>query len=536
MNNLDEEMILRILDDNYDENGQLIYKVEEPKKNSLPSSPKDDIIEIDTFSQEIVDQPKEFQIQIQSTIKIQNDKPNNSQNDEPNNSQNQETNNSQNQGANNSQNQGANNSQNQAKSAKDFDPLNDLFSNPHEDHDNEMDNEDEEIISEIVGNDTSNHEKSNEQEETENQQEETEQSNSADNRAKLIAERLRQKAKLSKPQKQLSLSFDLSNDSSDSVGLRVVVPQKKKRQLFREKMLEEHSKIIKEDINEAPNQEIQEEEYDVEEEEEEEKNEEKKDEQTEELKNNDIAKAVIEELKNEEDENLTDEELEHRLYEKMKEFRLTEDLEEIKKIIRIITGQWRSGKLRFGDLAEGLEKAFEGNEQERKDLENKRMMRKQRKQKKSEEKTRKLTQENISQLIERAMWIKAGQDENASASDIIRGERAKLSDNDPRVAIMERLEMDAFLQEERAKNALKERRISKKQMQKVERTSSGSRENSFSKITFKSSQISHQHLFSFNLSKDKPISKEKDPSPKKPERKKQKVDKKFAEFLSKINK
>ena len=87
---------------------------------------------------------------------------------------------------------------------------------------------------------------------------------------------------------------------------------------------------------------------------------------------------------------MTEEQLEHRLYERIVEMRLSEDLEEIKKIIRIITGQWRSGKLRFGDIAEGLEKAFEGNEQEmkdRKDLETKRMMRKQRRQKKNEEKT-----------------------------------------------------------------------------------------------------------------------------------------------------
>ncbi|MCL0196237.1 hypothetical protein, partial [Klebsiella pneumoniae] len=93
---------------------------------------------------------------------------------------------------------------------------------------------------------------------------------------------------------------------------------------------------------------------------------------------------------------------------------------------------------------------------------------------------------------------KAGSEENASASDIIRGEVARLSDNDPRKEIMQKLEMDAFVQEERAKKALDERRISKNHhMKQVEKLQT-STEKPISMIPFKSSHISRQKSsFSF---------------------------------------
>lgn len=491
-----ENEILSILDDSSDEKTQTEEKINEiSKNNSFPSSPKEDIESSSSSQQNLTQQTPQEQVEVQiqaTSVTAATPKP--------------------------------------VVNEKVIDSLDELFTNPHE---KPLQEENKIESNELVNIEVEKKHKVTIVEppiQTENES----QKKADDNRAKSLAERLRQKAKIAKPKKQLSFSYDLSEESSDSTGLKIVVSQKQKRQLHREQLLEAHARVIKEDINEAPNQEIQEEEYDVEEEEEEEEKNEK-------LQDNEIAKTVIEELKKEDDEedkeNLSEEELEHRLYERIVEMRLTEDLEEIKKIIRIITGQWRSGKLRFGDIAEGLEKAFEGNEKEMKELETKRMMRKQRKQKRNEEKTRRLTQENITQLIEKAMWIKAGQDENASASDIIRGEMAKLSDNDPRKVIMERLEMEAFVQEERSKNALKERRISKNHMQKVERiNSSGSKENSFSKISFKSSQISRQHLFSFNLSKEKAITKENISSPKKTERKPKKVDKKFAELFSKVNK
>ena len=75
MNETDEELILRILDDNYDIDGHLIHKIEEPKKNSLPSSPKDDVIEIESLSQEDAAPQEKVQIKIQNSIEIKNDTP-----------------------------------------------------------------------------------------------------------------------------------------------------------------------------------------------------------------------------------------------------------------------------------------------------------------------------------------------------------------------------------------------------------------------------------------------------------------------------
>ncbi|OHS94492.1 hypothetical protein TRFO_11120 [Tritrichomonas foetus] len=347
--------------------------------------------------------------------------------------------------------------------------------------------------------------------------------------ARILAERLRQNAQKAKPQKKISFSIDISGETDDKSGLSIILPQKKKRQIMREKMLEEHAAKIKEDINEEPNQEIADEEFEVEEEEEEAPEEE--------IQNVDLAKTVIEEIKKEgqDPEKLSEEELEHRLYERVVELRLSEDLEEIKKIIRIITGQWRSGRLRLGN-ADGLEKAFEGNEAERKELETKRMMRKQRKQKRNEEKTRKLTSEGISQLIEKAMWIKAGTDENASASDIIRGEMAMMGEHDPRKAIMERLEMNAFIQEERAKNALNMRRQAQnKQMKRIDRSQQSSGEFGPSGIKFKSSHISkNSGTFSYTVKEKSQVSKETSSPSKRHEPKNRKYDEHLAAFLNKL--
>ena len=346
--------------------------------------------------------------------------------------------------------------------------------------------------------------------------------------AKLLAERLRRNAKNAKPERKISFSFDISEDKEDKSGLKIIIPQAQKRNLLRVKMLEEHSNRIREDINEEPNQEIQDEEYEIEEEEEEDK--------LEEIQRTDIAQTVIEELKKDgkDPEQISEEELEHRLYERVVEMRLSEDLEEIKKIIRIITGQWRSGRLRF-ETSEGLEKAFEGNEAERKELETKRMMRKQRRHNKEQERSRKLTAESISQIIEKAMWIKAGNEENASASDIIRGQMAMMSDRDPRKEIMERLELNAFVQEQRLKDALKERRkSSNQQMKKIDKSQS-SGEIGIHGIKIKSSQIAKsQGSYSFAVQEKSHSSREAKPVKKSSDKKKRDYDKKLAAFLNKL--
>lgn len=290
--------------------------------------------------------------------------------------------------------------------------------------------------------------------------------------AQKLAARLRQNAQNARQQKptvtfqaDLVLSSDRSPERPGP-GLRVLPGKVQYRELLKRDLRRRHGQSISEEMNEVGDQEMADEEYEEEEEEED----------APEMKG-DIAKATIEELKKENpaETEVSQEELEKRLYEKVVEMRLSEDMEEIKKIIRIITGQWRSGRLRlFADGQEGIDKAFEGNEKEKKDLAQKKQMRKQRRVRQKEERERRLTSDSITQMIERAMWVKAGTDENASASDVLRGQLAMMSDRDPRKEVLERLEMNAFLQEQRAKEALKERRFANAhKLKRVARTESG---------------------------------------------------------------
>ncbi|KAH0791117.1 hypothetical protein GPJ56_004928 [Histomonas meleagridis] len=352
------------------------------------------------------------------------------------------------------------------------------------------------------------------------------------NPAKLLAEKLRERGKNAKAQTQ-TLILSGSNDKCEDERLKVIISKKQAREVHRKKLFYAHSKSILKEIKEEPNQAIQDEEFE-EEEEEEDINSEDNDPSTKEVLQTDIAKAAIEELKKEETtkEELSPEEMERRLYERVVEMRLSEDLEEIKQIIRIITGQWRSGRLRFGGgTEEGLNKAFEGSEKEKKDLEEKRQIYKQRKQRKGE--ARKITAEKISQIIEKAMWVQAGNSEDASTSDVLRGELAKVGDNDPRKEILERLELNAFLQEKRAQDALNERRKSKSKMVRVERSSSNDHFGP-SGIKLKASDISKkQSNFSFVI-RDK-IQDEK-PKKKMPSRKNvSEANKELEAFINHLN-
>ena len=153
--------------------------------------------------------------------------------------------------------------------------------------------------------------------------------------AQKLAARLRQNAENAKRQKK-SVTFAaglvLTADTAPTgtvTGLRVLPSKKQSRELLRADLRRRHGKSVSEEMNEEGNQEMADEEYDEEEEEED----------APEMKG-EIAKAAIEELKKENpaDEEISEEELERRLYEKVVEMRLSEDMEEIKKIIENFPG------------------------------------------------------------------------------------------------------------------------------------------------------------------------------------------------------
>lgn len=339
----------------------------------------------------------------------------------------------------------------------------------------------------------------------------------------ILAERLRERGRNAKFQRQIMIipSKDIKIEDEK---LKVIVTKQQAREIEKKRLMFEHGKTIMNEIKEKPNQEIQDEIIEEEEEEEEDIEDNK------EILKTDIAKAAIAELQNEETKNLSNEEVESKLYQRIVEMRLTEDLEEIKQIIRIITGQWRSGRLRYENLTEeGLNKAFEGNEKENKELEMKRKMRKQRRR---EEK--RVTSETISNIIEKAMWVQAGASEEASVSDMLRGELAKVGDSDPRKEILERLEMNAFLQERRAQESLNERRKKKNKLTRVDRTYTAS--FGPSELNLKASDISKKKSsFSFIIN-DKIEQEYKSPT-KQIEKpiKQTKANKKLQALLNKLN-
>lgn len=340
----------------------------------------------------------------------------------------------------------------------------------------------------------------------------------------ILAARLRERGKNAKFQSDV-LIIPRKDPQIEDEKLKVVVTKQQAREIEKKRLMYEHGKTIMAEIKEKPNQEIQDEIFEEEEEEEEDIEENK------EIMKTDIAKAAIAELQNEEAKDLTNEEVEKKLYERIVEMRLTEDLEEIKQIIRIITGQWRSGRLRYENLTEeGLNKAFEGNEKENKELEMKRKMRRQRK---KEEK--RITSETISNIIEKAMWVQAGTSEEASVSDKLRGELAKVGNNDPRKEILERLEMNAFLQERRAQESLNERRKRNNKLTRVDRTSITS--FSPSELNLKASDISKKKSsFSFIIN-DKIEQEYKSPTKQIEEKpiKQSKANKKLHALLNKLN-
>jgi hypothetical protein len=144
-----------------------------------------------------------------------------------------------------------------------------------------------------------------------------------------------------------------------------------------------------------------------------------------------------------------------RLYAKVAEARRIDDAEELMRVIRVITGQWRSGRLRL-DGEDGLDRAFQGTADERARLEAKRRARNQRRARVAEERARTLhTAEDVRRMIDRVMWMQAARQDGASPADVYRGEAAMMGERDPRKEVLERLEMGAFLRERRAQEALR---------------------------------------------------------------------------------
>lgn len=277
----------------------------------------------------------------------------------------------------------------------------------------------------------------------------------------ILADRLRKQAQDVKFKSPLKLTADIDDETDQQ--LLVVPSPKAKRRLYRDHLLEKHANIILKDLVEDMDAEMQDgDDYGYEEEEEEDMNEKdtKNDDNVSENKSdlNEIEKAVVDEIeKNADIETLTDEEIQRQIYEQIVQMRLSADLEEIKKIIRIITGQWRSGNLRKDPKDETLQRTFEGDANERKKLEQKRSERNQRKRIRLEQQVREINAQSIEQMVERAMWIRAAEEEDARDTDIIRGKIARTMSTDPKLEVLERLEEAAFIREIKQKQQNKKK-------------------------------------------------------------------------------
>ena len=274
-----------------------------------------------------------------------------------------------------------------------------------------------------------------------------------------LAEQLRSRSANAKLKSKMRLTPDLPESDSQS-NLIVIPNSQQKRILIKEKLIEKHQNLTSGEFKEEKEEEIIDDSYgDEEEEEEEEKKEINK-----ENKLDPSIQAYVDQItKDPEVDKLSIEEIEKKLYEQIVNMRLTEDLEEIKQIIRIITGQWRSGRLRRRTTidTEGLEQTFEGDSKEKKELENKRLERRQRRIKKIEERAKYLSGQTITQLVEKAMWVKYANEENAKDSDIYRGKLAMTSKNDPKRELLEKLEENAFLKERRINESKKKNNFKK---------------------------------------------------------------------------
>ena len=264
-----------------------------------------------------------------------------------------------------------------------------------------------------------------------------------------LAQKLREKLTY-KPKQELRLTADFHPDKDS--GFIVEPPKKTKRQLLRKQMIEQGNKALFEEVKEDSSDEIMDE--GEEEEEEEEKKEEEKENKEDETSNEfkEISNAIVEKLDlDDENKEMDEDELEKKIYQQIVDLRLSIDLEELKKIIRIVTGEWRSGSLKRDQAgAEAIEGSFEGNQKDQKALEEKRTMRRQRRQQKMQ-RIEKLTAKSIEELIQKAIYIQKANSENATEADKIRAQAAILGDDSQEAEILEKLEMEAYLKEKRVR-------------------------------------------------------------------------------------
>ena len=263
-----------------------------------------------------------------------------------------------------------------------------------------------------------------------------------------LAQKLREKLTY-KPKQELRLTADFHPEKDSN--FIVEPPKKTKRQLLRKQMVEQGNKALFEEVKEDSSDEIMDEGEEEEEEEEEKKEEEKKeDEASKEIK--EISNAIVEKLDlDDENKEMDEDELEKKIYQQVVDLRLSIDLEELKKIIRIVTGEWRSGSLKRDQAgAEAIEGSFEGNQKDQKALEEKRTMRRQRRQQKMQ-RIEKLTAKSIEELIQKAIYIQKANSENATEADKIRAQAAVLGDDSREAEILEKLEMEAYLKEKRVR-------------------------------------------------------------------------------------
>jgi hypothetical protein len=165
-----------------------------------------------------------------------------------------------------------------------------------------------------------------------------------------------------------------------------------------------------------------------------------------------LVKAVTDSLKDEKEE-LSQEELERRIYAAVVEQRTEEDMDEIRRIVQIISGQWRSGHFRRHAGEDAVQQSLTGTAEQQKKFEEKRKARNQKRARQAEERATRMSAGSVRQIVERAMWMQAANSPDASPMDRLRASQAKLGNRDPRKEMLERVEMNAFLRAERARDA-----------------------------------------------------------------------------------
>lgn len=365
-----------------------------------------------------------------------------------------------------------------------------------------------------------------------------------------LIEKLRKRRESLKKDKKVNLTDVLSADffNNQDPSLTILPPSGVKgRNMLRRQMQIMADKQILDEARADRGNEIQDEEFEEEEEEEEEKKEgegnaEGETTEGEKKELDPLSKVVVEKLNNEigEDTELTEEEIEKKIYQDIVNMRLAVDIEEIKKVIRIITGEWRSGKLRGTATAGGdsIDGAFQGNQEENKKLAEKRTMRNQRRKQRIETQLEALNGNTMEQLIQKAMWIQKANSEDATWADKLRARQAFLADGDQRKAVLEDMEFREWQREQRLKEYEKWKEKAEKNKDKSNKKEfSNKNPAAFAPVGPMKKNIDRKASTSFTYIREeaeKPVVKFKEPE-KIIDIPEAKSNKKLAEFLSRSN-